>query len=452
MFFATKKPVEPTSPRNWFWDAVATGMLFFGFALGIAMLGQDPSFPTQYELPGTTSKNPLGPLGTWISSSFFKFLGLSSFFILGTWFTLVFGLLLRNHPLTWILRLAGWLTLIPAASVIATINQDFLPMVSPAGSGGSLGALLFLESRNIIPESLVLPIAIVIALAASFLALPAVWNTLGFGLQFVLTNLLKLLVSITRLFGSILRLFKNLLPIKTDNQTDSIKIESKELVIEKPVTKARAKTKEKVDDGIPIFHHEKFNAKQENKAAALLVNTTSEKYELPPMSLLEDPKPLAVNTQEQDLRDRAVLLEKTFLDFGLNIKVVGINTGPVITQFELALETGLRVNKVTRMNDDISLNLKVPSVRIVAPIPGKNTVGVEIPNEIRAEVRLKEVLQSTGPRLKSLKIPLFLGKDSEGRPLVYDLADMPHLLIAGSTGTGKSVCMNTIILSMLMTR
>ena len=452
MFFATKKPVEPTSPRNWFWDAVATGMLFFGFALGIAMLGQDPSFPTQYELPGTTSKNPLGPLGTWISSSFFKFLGLSSFFILGTWFTLVFGLLLRNHPLTWILRLAGWLTLIPAASVIATINQDFLPMVSPAGSGGSLGALLFLESRYILPDSLVLPIAIVVALAASFLALPAVWSTLGIGLRFVLTNLLKLLVFITRFLLSILQLFKNLLPIKTDNQTDTIKIESKEVVIEKPVTKARAKTQEKVDDGIPIFHHEKFNAKQENKAAALLVNTTSEKYELPPMSLLEDPKPLAVNTQEQDLRDRAVLLEKTFLDFGLNIKVVGINTGPVITQFELALETGLRVNKVTRLNDDISLNLKVPSVRIVAPIPGKNTVGVEIPNEIRAEVRLKEVLQSTGPRLKSLKIPLFLGKDSEGRPLVYDLADMPHLLIAGSTGTGKSVCMNTIILSMLMTR
>jgi len=452
LFFATKKPVEPTSPRNWFWDAVATGMLFFGFALGIAMLGQDPSFPTQYELPGTTSKNPLGPLGTWISSSFFKFLGLSSFFILGTWFTLVFGLLLRNHPLTWILRLAGWLTLIPAASVIATINQDFLPMVSPAGSGGSLGALLFLESRYIIPDSLVLPIAIVVALAASFLALPAVWSTLGIGLRFVLTNLLKLLVFITQFLLSILQLFKNLLPIKTDNQTDTIKIESKEVVIEKPVTKARAKTQEKVDDGIPIFHHEKFNAKQENKAAALLVNTTSEKYELPPMSLLEDPKPLAVNTQEQDLRDRAVLLEKTFLDFGLNIKVVGINTGPVITQFELALETGLRVNKVTRLNDDISLNLKVPSVRIVAPIPGKNTVGVEIPNEIRAEVRLKEVLQSTGPRLKSLKIPLFLGKDSEGRPLVYDLADMPHLLIAGSTGTGKSVCMNTIILSMLMTR
>jgi S-DNA-T family DNA segregation ATPase FtsK/SpoIIIE len=107
---------------------------------------------------------------------------------------------------------------------------------------------------------------------------------------------------------------------------------------------------------------------------------------------------------------------------------------------------------VTRLSEDIALNLRVSSVRMVAPIPGKNTVGVEIPNELRATVRLKEVMQVAGRKLDTMKIPLILGKDNEGRPLVHDLADMPHLLIAGSTGTGKSVCMNSIILSMLMTR
>src|SRR5205085_3803860 len=90
--------------------------------------------------------------------------------------------------------------------------------------------------------------------------------------------------------------------------------------------------------------------------------------------------------------------------------------------------------------------------RVVAPIPGKNTVGIEVPNENRAVVRLKEVILTAGRKLAKTKIPLFLGKDTEGRPLVYDLADMPHLLIAGTTGTGKSVCLNAIILSMLMTR
>jgi DNA segregation ATPase FtsK/SpoIIIE, S-DNA-T family len=116
------------------------------------------------------------------------------------------------------------------------------------------------------------------------------------------------------------------------------------------------------------------------------------------------------------------------------------------------LETGLRVNKITVMGDDLALNLKVPSVRIVAPIPGKNTVGIEIPNDHRAVVRLKEVLLTAAQRVAKTKIPLCLGKDTEGRPLVYDLADMPHLLIAGRTGTGKSVCMNAIILSILTTR
>jgi S-DNA-T family DNA segregation ATPase FtsK/SpoIIIE len=102
--------------------------------------------------------------------------------------------------------------------------------------------------------------------------------------------------------------------------------------------------------------------------------------------------------------------------------------------------------------DDLALNLKVPSVRMVAPLPGKDAVGVEIPNETRAVVRLKEVILNAGPRLAKCKIPLFLGKDTEGRPLLHDLAEMPHLLIAGRTGTGKSVCLNAIILSILMTR
>ncbi len=175
-------------------------------------------------------------------------------------------------------------------------------------------------------------------------------------------------------------------------------------------------------------------------------------YELPPLTLLEEPQPFPFQEHDQKLRELAALLEKTFRDFELNVRVVGINTGPVVTQYEVALETGLRLAKVTSLADDLALNLKVPSVRVVAPIPGKNTVGIEVPNEHRAVVRLKELLQAAGRKLTKAKVPLFLGKDTEGRPLVYDLADMPHLLIAGRTGTGKSVCMNSIILSILMTR
>ena len=169
------------------------------------------------------------------------------------------------------------------------------------------------------------------------------------------------------------------------------------------------------------------------------------------MTLLEDSQPFPYHDHDNFLRQRAGLLERTFVDFGLNVRVVKINTGPVITQYEIALETGLRFHKVTSLADDLAINLKVPSIRIVAPIPGKNTVGIEIPNEHRAVVRLKEVILTAGDKIAKARLPLFLGKDTEGRPLVYDLAEMPHLLIAGRTGTGKSVCMNAIILSILMT-
>jgi S-DNA-T family DNA segregation ATPase FtsK/SpoIIIE len=204
---------------------------------------------------------------------------------------------------------------------------------------------------------------------------------------------------------------------------------------------------------IPIHHHAVQLADADRGPRAVLpVQPHYEDYHLPPLTLLEDAPPFDLAGHDQQLRDRAALLEKTFADFGLNVRVVGINTGPVITQYEIALETGLRVAKVTSLSDDVAINLKVPSVRIVAPIPGKNTVGIEVPNEQRAIVCLKEVIQASTKKIAKSRIPLFIGKDGEGRPLVHDLTDMPHLLIAGSTGTGKSVCMNAIILSILLTR
>ncbi len=175
-------------------------------------------------------------------------------------------------------------------------------------------------------------------------------------------------------------------------------------------------------------------------------------FQLPSLSLLNDADPFPVEDHESFLRERATLLEKTFAEFAINVKVVGIHTGPVITQYEIALETGLRLNKVTTLSEDIALKLKVPSVRIVAPLPGRDTVGIEVPNEHRQTVRLKELILATQAKAAKMKLPVFLGKDVEGRPLCYDLADMPHLLIAGRTGTGKSVCLNTVLQSFLFTR
>lgn len=179
---------------------------------------------------------------------------------------------------------------------------------------------------------------------------------------------------------------------------------------------------------------------------------STQDYELPSLDLLTPGTEFNFEDQAVEVRRKAKILEKTFLDFGYRIRVVEIEPGPVIAQYEIELEKGLRLSKITGLADDLAIALRVPSVRIVAPIPGKNTVGVEVPNETRQMVRLRDVMEEGLANSKKMLVPLFLGKDVAGRSLVVDMAKLPHLLIAGRTGTGKSVCLNALICSILMTR
>lgn len=176
----------------------------------------------------------------------------------------------------------------------------------------------------------------------------------------------------------------------------------------------------------------------------------TEDYRLPSLELLQQSDDICYEEQLHEVRRKAHILEETFRDFGFNIRVVEIETGPVIAQYEIELEAGLRLSKITGLAEDLAIALRVPSVRIVAPIPGKNTVGIEVPNETRQVVRLRDVIEESDTRASKMNIPVFLGKDVSGNPMVVDLAKMPHLLIAGRTGTGKSVCLNAIISSVLM--
>lgn len=178
----------------------------------------------------------------------------------------------------------------------------------------------------------------------------------------------------------------------------------------------------------------------------------SEEYVLPGLDLLSESDEISYDEQTEEVKKKAKVLEQTFANFGFNIKVVEIETGPVIAQYEIELEAGLRLSKIAGLADDLAIALRVPSVRIVAPIPGKNSVGIEVPNEQRQIVRMREVIEESGAQIRKQKIPLFLGKDVSGKALTVDLASLPHLLIAGRTGTGKSVCLNSIISSILMTR
>lgn len=172
-------------------------------------------------------------------------------------------------------------------------------------------------------------------------------------------------------------------------------------------------------------------------------------YQYPPFDLLNRAIPINDNAMMESIKQTAIQLENTLLDFNIEAKVTGVSRGPVITRYELELAAGTRVSKIANLTDNIALALASESVRIIAPIPGRSVIGIEIPNKVRNAVYLREVLESIDFRNSKLDIPFVLGKGIYGNNVVSDMSEAPHLLVAGTTGSGKSVCLSTIILSLL---
>jgi len=172
-------------------------------------------------------------------------------------------------------------------------------------------------------------------------------------------------------------------------------------------------------------------------------------YQVPSLSLLSDSYAEEKTDTKLNIEENVKTLEKTFTNFGIDAKVVGVIQGPTVTRYEIHPAPGVKISKITNLSNDIALSFAVASVRIEAPIPGKNAVGIEVPNRKRINVYLKEILQSSEFQNEKYKLPIALAIDIGGKPIIADLTELPHLLIAGATGSGKSVCINNIILSIL---
>ncbi|MGL6097701.1 MAG: DNA translocase FtsK [Fimbriiglobus sp.] len=482
----TSTPVAPESPASppaamlppvpWRLDAVALGL----FAAGVGVAG---CVAARF----TDTPNPTGFPGERVAAAVTDAVGVGAG-VLATGWCVGIGLYVANRSRTRLaVRAAGWGVLTVAAATAA----DFLAppaAVSPFGPGGSVGAWVrFALTDRLTPVlagaavvgaafgGLVLAADGLVRFVGGNLAAAAVRGNAAVGvagdrfLRFAFRHLARLRQRTPRVEPLVSVTTPNPAPIPVEPAGPPIIRCPAMLPVEPPPvpTPAPVSVKDATGSGaVPIRRPASLTdtpppvrdladipvGPAGATTLSLAPAPTHLGYELPPLSLLSDPEAFPVNDHEQRLRERGTLLEKTFTDFGLAVKVVGIHTGPVITQYEIALETGLRLNKVTVLADDLALNLGVQSIRIVAPLPGRTTVGVEVPNDHRQTVRLKELMLGTTAKALKCKLPVFLGKDVEGRPLVYDMATMPHLLIAGRTGTGKSVCLNTIILSFLFSR
>jgi DNA segregation ATPase FtsK/SpoIIIE, S-DNA-T family len=173
------------------------------------------------------------------------------------------------------------------------------------------------------------------------------------------------------------------------------------------------------------------------------------KFKLPPLTLLDRVEKKDMRIKRENLIANSRTLEKKLADFGVEGKVTEVKPGPVITLYELEPAPGVKINKITNLSDDLALALRAPSIRIIAPIPGKGAIGIEIPNHEREPVRLRDVLDHAAFKDSSCRLPIALGVDIVGAPMIADLIRMPHLLIAGTTGSGKSVSLNAMICSIL---
>ncbi|MBR4530264.1 MAG: DNA translocase FtsK [Lachnospiraceae bacterium] len=207
-----------------------------------------------------------------------------------------------------------------------------------------------------------------------------------------------------------------------------------EPVVKKPAARAAKKPADPMQASVP--------------GAKAVKDKTNKPYEFPPIDLLKAGKPVSADS-ERHLKDTAARLEEALSTYGVNARVVAVSRGPAVTRFELQPEAGTKVSKFLNLTDDIKMYLAATDIRIEAPIPGKSAVGIEVPNKVTEAVMLRDVVDSPAFRNFKSNMAFGAGKDLTGAPVVADLAAMPHVLIAGATGSGKSVCINTIIMSIL---
>ena len=432
-------------------DLLALCLLALCVFLTLCLWSYDPADPpSRLAFPARTEPlNVLGPYGAFTAHYLRTGLGLGSFFLVFALFTMDMRLFSRNGPTDRLLRAFGILIVV-AGTCIGL--QLYIPQFGdgPAvGGGGYVGAwgIAFLEPYFTIQGITILAGTVVAA------------GILIAGDLFLMRFLLAIPLLPFRLLGLLFRR-------RPQDEKSDVESEAEE-------TPEPDETEDPDDDPEPLKKAPPAGASSRSKpgkpikvnppvVAKSLRSEVVERLEAGSGAkrtvraavarIARAGRRLSLRNAGGQGADAAAVLEKTFKDFNLNVRVVEIDTGPVVTQFELELEAGLRLSKVAALADDLAVALRVPAVRFVPSIPGKNTVGVEVPNEKQVLVRLRELIEACPDAIDKMRIPLFLGKDVSGRPVVVDLTKMPHLLIAGRTGTGKSVCLNTLILSMLMTR
>ena len=423
-------PEKPTIGKR---RAEIIGVICFAAGLFLILcLGsynpQDPSF-TRF-LPGKVEvHNLIGTFGAYTSDSLFRLIGLSAFFMPVVLFICSFKFFLNGAFRITMPHLGGALLfLLSFSGLSALVVQQVYIYEIPLRAGGLLGEAVHFYLTyyfNLAGTSILLLLMMILAFMLMIhLSLVSI-------AQWFLDRLKRVWQRLQCLFSGLMGRLKPAVKPTQASISSPREPALEALRIDEPASppdKAR----------LP-------KAKQTHFEFFPVPGT----FTLPPLELLDEVERRDTRMKKESLIANAAILEKKLADFGVEGKVVEVHPGPIITLYELEPAPGVKINRITNLSDDLALALKAASIRIIAPIPGKAVIGIEIPNLEREAVHLRDVLDSDNFSESRIKLPIALGVDIMGSPVINDLTRMPHLLIAGTTGSGKSVSLNAMICSIL---
>lgn len=422
--------------------------------------------PSKYTSPhNTPPANWCGSIGAFLAYYLMFYIGPGVFamFISLAWSlaTSIAGVKITQPAL----RAVGLTLLVAAVSSTVHLLWPYTTGAFPQGNGGLLGiaAGSFLKAHfAILGTSIIVGCTWVVGailLADSIVIAIARW--IGIGLARLCGLAIPAFSAAKQHSQAMTSIWKKLSIRQKQNRHDLTDLHASDLMAEAAIgleeyeEEYEDEDEERDDEEQPTEPRKSTNIKA---IAAKLQSTQDyvpksyEDYKLPPMDLLRVPEHGFAAIQEKMVDRKARALENLLSEFGVNAGVVNAEPGPAITMYELELAPGIKVSQISNLSNDMARALGAGSVRVVAPLAGRHTIGIEVPNSQRETVRIRDLIQRAGSKPKRMQIPLFLGKSSSGEVLTSDLAIMPHLLIAGTTGSGKSVCINSIITSILLTR
>ncbi|MFH2011380.1 MAG: DNA translocase FtsK 4TM domain-containing protein [Pseudomonadota bacterium] len=410
------------------------GLIIFALTIFItsSLISYDPTDPSfNHYAPNVTKVNNLwGIVGAYLSDALLQIFGLASYLFSIILFVVSFRLFVKKEFKFNLYKFINFfLLLLSTTGILSIIVSRIIFLDQPIITGGAVGGVLVSELVRYFNKMGAYTLLILVFISSLMLSTNLSFVWFANKVKGLLTNILGFIKSTSILYRG---KFKRSRVKPSTVKKKDVPLNSKTPVI----IDSLGKNQDKIGRKAPI--QEEFDLPRPKGT-----------YKLPLLSLLEDQEQKTAKVDRESLIMNSKILEKKLSDFGVEGRVTEVSPGPVITMYEYEPAPGIKINRIANLSDDLALALSAISVRIVAPIPGKSVVGIEIPNSVREAVFFKDIVSQDAYQKATSKLTIVLGKDIFGNPIVTDLAKMPHLLIAGATGTGKSISVNSMICSLL---